>query len=327
MRNQLVTVFGGSGFLGRHAIRALAKAGYRIRAAVRRPSTANFLPPMGHVGQIQLMRCNVREAGQLAEALEGAHAAVNLTGILFPRGEQTFEAIHVEAAQAIARSAAEAGVAALVHVSAIGADPDAGSQYASTKGEGEARVREAFPAASILRPSVVFGPEDRFFNKFAEMARLLPALPLIGGGETKFQPVFVGDVAAAIARCLEDPAAQGGVFELGGPAVHSFKQLMQFILRETGRKRLLLPVPFFLAAAEALVLEIPSMILPIEPVLTMDQVRMLKSDNVVSPGARGFRELGIEPHSIEAIVPSYLWRYRPKGQFDRLATGRAEAQR
>ncbi|HVV65763.1 MAG TPA: complex I NDUFA9 subunit family protein [Rhizomicrobium sp.] len=327
MRNQLVTVFGGSGFLGRHTVRALAKAGYRIRVAVRRPATAHFLPPMGHVGQIQLMRCNVRDAEQLAEALKGAHAAVNLTGILFPRGEQSFEAIHVEAAQSIARSAAEAGVAALAHVSAIGADPDANSHYASTKGEGEARVREAFAGASVLRPSVVFGPEDRFFNKFAQMARVFPVLPLIGGGRTKFQPVFVGDVASAIVRCLEDPAAKGRVYELGGPAVRTFKDLMQFILRETGRRRLLAPVPFFLATAEAFVLEIPSMILPIDPLLTVDQVRMLKSDNVVRPDAPGLRELGVDPDTIEAIVPSYLWRYRPKGQFDRLVTGREVAPR
>ncbi len=243
MTTSQITVFGGTGFLGRHAIRALAKAGHRIRVAVRYPNAGFFLRPMGTVGQIVLLRCNVREAEEVAAAVAEADAVVNLTGILSPSGEQSFEAVHVEAAETIAKAAKAAGVRTMVHVSAIGADKDAASVYASSKGEGEERVRAAFPKAAIVRPSLGFGPEDDFFNRFAALARILPALPLIGGGHTRFQPVFVGDVAAAIARLAREPALGGRAYELGGPAVYTFKELMQIVLRETGRQRLLVPCP------------------------------------------------------------------------------------
>ena len=316
MNNQIVTVFGGSGFVGRNTVRALAKAGYRIRVAVRFPLDAIYLPPMGTVGQIQLVKCNATDPEQVAEALRGASAAVNLTGLLSQRGAQSFNAVHVEGAETVAKAVASAGIRTLVHMSAIGADPEAKSKYASTKGEGEARVRAAFPDAVILRPSIVFGAEDKFFNKFASLARFLPALPLIGGGHTKFQPVFVGDVAAAVLRCVEDTSTRGKTYELGGPNVLTFKEVMQIILRETGRKRLLVPLPFFLVSLKAYVLQIPAMILPIDPILTADQVTMLRSDNVVGEGALTLTDLGIVPDAVEAVVPSYLWRFRAKGQFE-----------
>jgi uncharacterized protein YbjT (DUF2867 family) len=311
MSTSLVTVFGGTGFVGRHTVRALAKAGHRIRVAVRNPNKGFFLPPMGQVGQVVLVKCNVREPEQVAAAVRGADAVVNLTGVLYSRGEQSFEALHVEAAETIARCAREAGARTLVHLSAIGADKDAASKYAASKGEGEERVREAFPGASILRPSLVFGPEDDFFNRFAALARLLPALPLIGGGHTKFQPVFVGDVAAAIARCTSDTGLGGRTYELGGPTVYSFKELMQIVLRETGRKRLLVPVPFALATLKAMFLQF----LP-KPLLTPDQVTLLRSDNVAGGGGDTLAAFGIAPTSVEAEVPSYLWRFRAKGQYD-----------
>jgi len=310
MTKSLITVFGGTGFLGRHTIRALAKAGHRIRVAVRYPNEGFFLPPMGTVGQIVLVRCNVREADEVAAAVAGSDAVVNLTGILYQRGEQSFEAVHCLAAETIALAAKAAGARMLVQVSAIGADKDAVSDYASSKGEGEERVRAAFPQAAIVRPSLVFGPEDDFFNRFAALARILPALPLIGGGHTKFQPVFVGDVAAVIARLAQDPALGGRTYELGGPTIYTFKELMEIVLRETERKRLLVPVPFALATLKAMFLQF----LP-KPLLTPDQVTLLKSDNVVT-GENGLAALGIAPSSVEAEVPAYLWRFRPKGQYE-----------
>ena len=312
MSDSLITVFGGTGFLGRNTVRALARAGYRVRVAVRYPNQGFFLPPMGNVGQIALVKCNVREPEQVAAAVKGADAVVNLTGILYQRGEQSFDAVHVEAAEAIAKAAHEAGATSLVHVSAIGADKDAESSYAASKGEGELRVRAAFPAAAILRPSLVFGPEDDFFNRFASLARFLPFLPLIGGGKTKFQPVFVGDVADAIVRCVSDAGTRGKTYELGGPTVYSFKELMQIVLRETCRTRFLAPVPFFAATIQAMFLQF----MP-KPLLTPDQVTLLKSDNVVT-GADTLTSLGITPTSVEAEVPAYLWRFRPKGQYDEL---------
>ena len=316
----IVTVFGGAGFLGRHTVRALARAGYRIRVAVRKPNAAYFLMPMGHVGQIQPVRCDATDAGQVAAALVGAHAAINLTGILYPHAGHSFAGVHVEGATNIARAARKAGVSSLVHVSSIGADPDAPSTYASTKGEGERRVREEYPEAAILRPSLLFGPEDNFFNKFASLARFFPALPLIGGGHTRFQPVFVGDVASAILSCIEKPEARGKTFELGGPTVYSFKELLEYILRETGRRRLLVPVPWLLASIKAFFLQM-SAILGIEPLLTVDQVRLLRTDNVVHEGMATMADLGIAPVALEAIVPSYLWRFRAKGQYQVMATG------
>lgn len=312
MSNALITVFGGTGFLGRHTVRALAKAGFRVRVAVRHPNRGFFLPPMGHVGQIALTKCNVRNSDQVASAVHGAVGVVNLTGILFSRGRQNFSALHIEGTDTIAMAARAAGAEALVHVSAIGADRDAQSSYAASKGEGELRVREAFPDATILRPSIVFGPEDDFFNRFAALARLSPFLPLIGGGHTKFQPVFVGDVADAILRAVSDPATRGRTYELGGPTVYSFKQLMQITLRETCRKRLLVPLPFALATFEALFLQFWP-----RPLLTPDQVTLLKSDNVVT-ASDTLASLGIAPKSVEAELPTYLWRFRPKGQYDEL---------
>jgi NADH dehydrogenase len=312
MSDSLITVFGGTGFLGRHTVRALARAGYRVRVAVRYPNQGFFLPPMGNVGQIGLVKCNVREPEQVAAAVKGADAVVNLTGILYQRGEQSFEAVHIEAAEAIAKAAHAAGASSLVHVSAIGADKDAESSYAASKGEGELRVRDAYPAAAILRPSIVFGPEDDFFNRFAALARVLPFLPLIGGGTTKFQPVFVGDVADAIVRCVSDAGTRGKTYELGGPTVYTFKELMQIVLRETCRTRFLVPLPFVLATIQAMFLQF----MP-KPLLTPDQVTLLKSDNVVT-GADTLLSLGIRPTSVEAEVPAYLWRFRPKGQYDEL---------
>ncbi len=309
MKNQLVTVFGGSGFLGRHTVRALARAGWRIKVATRHPNMSFFLRPLGSVGQIDFVKADVADPEQVAAAVAGADAVINLTGILFQKG-QTFGEVQAEGADNIARAAAAAGVSRLVHVSAIGADAESESSYAVTKAQGEAAMREAFPAAVILRPSIIFGPDDSFFNRFADLARYLPVLPLIGGGKTLFQPVFVGDVAAAIVKTLSDDAAQGRTYELGGPTVYSFKQLMQIILEETGRKRFLAPVPFFIASIQAFFLQL----MP-NPMLTMDQVKLLKHDNVVAPTAAGLGDLGIVPTSVEAVVPSYLWRYRAKGEY------------
>ncbi len=309
MNTNLVTIFGGSGFLGRHTVRALARAGWRIRVATRHPARGFFLRPLGTVGQIDFVKCDVADADNVAAAVMGANAVINLTGILFQKG-QTFEDVQAEGAANIAKAAAAAGVNALVHVSAIGADAQSESKYATTKAQGEQAMREAFPDAVILRPSIIFGPEDGFFNKFAGMARFLPMLPLVGGGHTRFQPVFVGDVAAAIVQALSSPATRGRTFELGGPSIDAFKELLQMILRETGRKRLLVPLPFALASLKAAFLQL----LP-NPVLTMDQVKLLKKDNVVAPTAAGLADLGITPTSVEAVIPSYLWRFRAKGEY------------
>jgi len=306
-----VAVFGGSGFVGRYAVRALARTGHRIRVGVRRPARANFLLPMGHVGQIQIVKTDVADADSVARAMKGAEATVNLVGILYESGGRRFQSLHAEAAGTIAAAAKHEGVRALVHVSALGADAQSSSSYARTKAEGEARLREAWPAAAILRPSIVFGPEDDFFNRFAALARLLPALPLIGGGRTRFQPVYVGDVAEAIAICVRDPATQAQTYELGGPRIYTFRELMELVLAETNRRRLLVPVPFPLAMLKASVLGL----LP-RPMLTRDQVRLLRQDNVVSPGARALSDLGIEAESVEAILPAYLWRFRREGQFE-----------
>lgn len=309
MDSKLVTVFGGSGFLGRHTVRALARAGWRIKVATRHPHRAFFLRPLGTVGQIDFVKCDVADAESVAAAVMGAQAVINLTGILFQHG-QTFEDVQAEGALNIAQASAKAGVSTLVHVSAIGADKESDSAYAQTKAEGEQFVREAFPDAVILRPSVIFGPEDGFFNKFAAMARISPALPLVGGGKTRFQPVFVGDVAQAVVTALTKPQARGRTYELGGPATYSFKELLRVILHETCRKRLLVPLPFTLSIFKASFLQL----LP-NPPLTIDQVRLLKKDNIVSPTASGLADLDITPTSVEAVVPSYLWRYRAKGEY------------
>jgi len=309
--SKLVTIFGGSGFLGRHIVRALANEGWRVRAAVRRPNTANFLRPMGRVGQVQIVKCNVLDQAAVDAAVHGADAVVNLVGVLSQSGSQKFEALHAAAAERIAKAAATHGVERLLHISALGASAESESTYARSKAAGEASVHEAFPAATIFRPSIVFGPEDDFFNRFGWLARLSPALPLIGGGGTRFQPVYVGDVARAALRVLSDPSTAGKTYELGGPEVMTFKEIMQLVLKVTNRRRLLIPLPFALARVQAAFLGL----LP-NPLLTLDQVRLLKTDNVVSDGALGLRDLGIVPEAAEAILPTYLWRFRKTGQFE-----------
>jgi uncharacterized protein YbjT (DUF2867 family) len=310
----LVTVFGGSGFLGRHVVRALAQRQYRIRAAVRRPELCGYLRPMGRVGQINAVQANLRYPESITAAVRDADIVVNLVGILFERGAQRFDAVQVEGAEAVALAAKAAG-ARLVHISAIGADENSLSHYARSKAEGEQRVLAADPSATVMRPSIVFGPEDDFFNRFAALARIAPALPLPGGGHTRFQPVFVGNVAEAIAKAVDGGAKAGAIYELGGPDVRSFKDLMEFTLATIQRRRLLVPVPFPVMKLQAAVLQF----LP-KPPLTPDQVELLRNDNVVSDDARGdgrtLEALGIIPETVDAIVPSYLWRFRKAGQFD-----------
>ncbi len=311
--NKLVTVFGGSGFLGRHVVRALAKRGYRIRVAVRRPDLAFHLQPLGGVGQIQAVQANLRFRWSVDRAVEGADHVVNLVGILHESGAQNFDSVQEFGARAIAE-AARAAKAGLTHVSAIGADKESKSDYARTKGLAEAAVLETVKGAVILRPSIIFGPEDGFFNKFAAMARYSPILPLIGGGETKFQPVYAGDVAEVIARSVEGQLSGGKVYELGGSEVRTFKELMQETLTVTERKRILLPIPFW---AARIIGSIAGM-LP-SPLLTRDQVTLLESDNVVSDKAvkdgRTLEGIGITQRTMEAILPTYLWRFRARGQF------------
>jgi NADH dehydrogenase len=313
--NRLVTVFGGSGFVGRHLVRALCKRGYRIRVAVRRPDLAGFLQPLGRVGQIHAVQANLRHAGSVEAALRDADAAINLVGIMYETGKQRFSAVQGEGAGTVARAAAALDIP-LVHMSALGANAESGAAYARAKAEGERLVLEAKPDAVIFRPSIVFGPDDSFFNRFAGMARLSPVLPLIGGGETRFQPVFVGDVATAMADAVDGKATGGTTYELGGPEVRSFKELMQEMLTLIGRKRLLLPIPFPVAKGMAVF----TGILPNAP-LTSDQVELLKSDTVVSEAAaaegRTFAHFGIRPQLMEAILPSYLWRFRRAGQYSR----------
>ena len=305
MTAPVVTVFGASGFIGRYVVAQLARRGWQIRAAVRHPRTARFLQPLGDVGQITFIQAPLQDPEAISAALAGADAAVNLVGLLYERGRQTFAAVHVEGAKAIAEAAAAQGVARLVQISAIGADLRAEANYARSKAAGEAAVLAAFPNATVLRPSIVFGAEDGFFNRFAAMARISPALPLIGGGETRFQPVYVGDVASAVAEALERQEALGKTYELGGPGVYSFKELMQFLLKAIGRRRFLVPLPFALAEFKAGFLEL----LPVPP-LTKDQVKLLKRDNVVADDALTLDDLGIRAQGIEALVPRYLARYR-----------------
>ncbi len=311
----LVTIFGGSGFLGRHLVRALAKRHYRIRVAVRRPDLAGHLQPLGRVGQIHAVQANLRYRDSVEAAVRQASVVINLVAILYERGRQRFEAVHVEGADAVARAAAAAG-ARMIHVSAIGADPHSPARYGRTKAAGERAILAAAPGATIFRPSIMFGPEDAFFNRFAAMARVSPALPLVGGGHTRFQPVFAGDVAQAIAKAVDGETRAGTIYELGGPEVKTFRELMEFVLETTERHRLLVPLPFGLARLQATFLQC----LP-EPPLTPDQVELLRRDNVVSAEAtreaRTLQGLGIDPATIAAIVPTYLWRFRKSGQFRR----------
>jgi uncharacterized protein YbjT (DUF2867 family) len=309
---RLATVFGGSGFVGRYVVRNLARESWLVRAAVRRPDEALFLKTSGVVGQITPLAANVRDRASVARAVAGADSVINLVGILHESGRQRFQAVQADGARMIAEEAARAGARRLVHVSAIGADPDSDSAYARSKAEGEAGVRTAFPAATILRPSIVFGPEDGFFNRFAQMAMLSPALPLIGGGRTRFQPVYVGDVAEAVMKAIETPEAAGRTYELAGPKVYSFAELMRLMLKEIGRKRLLMPLPFPIASLMGAVMQgLP------RPQLTADQVRQLKRDNVPGEGSAGLTDLGITPTAVEAIIPTYLDRYRARGYYHR----------
>jgi NADH dehydrogenase len=316
MTGKIVTVFGGSGFVGRQVVRALCKADWRVRVAMRRPHLGGDLRMAGHVGQVQLVQANVRNRPSIERALEGAEAAVNLVGVLVERGAQSFQGTQALGAQNIAQLAAQAGIKRFVYVSSIGADKTSRSNYARTKAEAEAATLQYIPTATILRPSIVFGPEDGFFTRFAEMARMTPVLPLIGGA-TKFQPVYAGDVAAALAAALARPEAQGKIYELGGPSIYTMKQLLQFITTEIDRPRMLLPIPFVLAAPLGYTIGALSRLNPLfGPPLTGDQVQMLKADNVANPAMPGLADLGVtSPESVESIAPTYLWRHRPYGQF------------
>ncbi len=306
----LVTVFGGSGFVGRYLVALLAQKGYRVRVGVRRPNEALFLRTMGGVGQVQPVQANIRDDRSCAAAMAGAKAVVNLVGILSESGVQNFDAVHRGGARRLATLAADAGITNFIQMSALGADAESKSTYAQTKAAGEKAVLEALPAAILVRPSIIFGPEDQFFNRFAAMARIAPALPLIGGGSTRYQPVYVKDVAAAISALLERADMAGKVVELGGPEVATFRQLMELTLKEIGRKRFLATVPFFQAKLLGAVLQwLPS------PMLTSDQVELLRYDNVVSENALSFVDLNIRPTAMAVILPAYLYRFRRTGQF------------
>jgi len=310
MKHNVVTVFGGTGFIGRYVVRALARQGAQVRVVCRRPEEAMRCKPMGDVGLIVPVAANIRNKDSVAAAIGNSDAVINLVGVIYKRGAQTFDTMHIHGPRTIADAASVAEVKRFVHMSAIGADVNSASEYARSKGLGERAVSDAFAGATVLRPSIVFGPEDDFFNRFAALARLTPVLPVIGS-TTKFQPVYVGDVAKAVSNCLLDDATAGFCFELGGPAVYTFRELMEIMLAEVGRKRLLVPIPFWAAAVKALFLEhlrLP-FFLP-KPLLTRDQVRLLKYDNVVRPGASGVEKLGITPTPLYAVLPTYLNRYR-----------------
>ncbi len=309
MRHRRVTVLGASGFLGRHVVKHLAQQGAVITAVSRHASDARFLRPMGDVGQITPIDADILDDRALAAVIAQDEIVVNCIGILYERGARTFEAMHVRLPARIAAAARQAHVKEIVHVSAIGADPQSPSAYGRGKAEGEAQLRAAFPEAIVLRPSLVFGPEDDFFNRFGTYARMLPGLPLIGRGVTRFQPVYVADVAAAVVAAL-DRRAFGRTFELAGPKIYSLRDLLELVLRETGRERNLIDVPFGIASLQAFFLEF----LP-KPPLTRDQVRLLQRDNVPAPGAPGLAELGITPTALELVLPTYLWRFRRGGRY------------
>ena len=308
---KLVTVFGGSGFLGRHVVRALAQRGYRIRVAVRRPALAGYLQPMGRVGQIHAVQANLRYPDSVAAALRDADVAINLVGLMLERGGQRFDAIMTQGAETVAKAASAVG-APLVHVSSLSAEPESASHYARTKGEGEELVRAAQNGAIIVRPSILFGPEDDFFNRFAAMSRLMPLLPLVGGGHTRMQPVFAGDVAEGIAKAVDGELKSGTTYEFGGPGVYSFKALMEILMAEIDVKRFLVPLPWALARFQAGIAEW----VPGKP-LTRDQVELLKYDNVVSSGHPGLAELGVTPSAVELILPTFLDRFVKGGRLGR----------
>ncbi len=309
-----VTVFGGSGFVGRYVVQKLAKTGAQVVVPARNIEHAKFLKPLGDVGQIVPVWCNAQDKAQIASAVRGSDAAINLIGVLYEKGRQNFQAMHVEAAKHIAQAAQDAGCKSLVHVSALGADKNSNAAYARSKAMGEEEVLKTFPSATILRPSVIFGPEDNFFNMFASLARIVPIIPLIGGGKTKFQPVYVGDVAEAVLCALRDPTCRGRIYSLGGPEVRNFAELMQIMLGHTKQKAVMMSVPFAMARIKAAFLQM----MP-KPLLTLDQLRLLEKDNIVPEGSLGFKDLGIAPLQMDAILPQYLGQYRPGGKFAGLA--------
>ena len=315
--SKLVTIYGGSGFVGRYVARRMARAGWRVRVAVRRPNEALFVRPYGVVGQVEPVLCNIRDDASVRAAMAGADAVVNCVGILSESGKNKFDAVQAEGAARVARLAAESGVARLVHVSAIGADADAESDYAASKGRGEAAVLEHMPQAVILRPSIVFGPEDEFFNRFAGMTRVSPVLPLVGA-DTRFQPVYVDDLAQAAEMAVRGQAAPG-IYELGGPEVLTFRELMQRMLEVIHRRRLILNLPTWIARIMALgfdVLQAVTLGLFENRMITRDQIKNLGRDNVAAADAKGFDALGIRPTTMDAVLPEYLWRFRPSGQYD-----------
>jgi len=314
--SRLVTIFGGSGFVGRYIAWRMANAGWRVRVAVRRPNEALHVKPYGNVGQVEPVTCNIRDDGSVRAVLRGSDAVVNCVGTFDRKGRNNFTAVQGEGATRIARLSAEEGVERLVHLSAIGADAQSASEYARSKAAGEAGIRAHFPRAVILRPSVVFGPEDQFFNRFASMSRFGPLLPVVGG-DTRFQPVYADDVAQAARMGVEGSAAPG-IYELGGPTTASFRELMQLMLEVIRRRRLIVNIPFGIAAAMAWGMELLQTVTfgLVQPQITRDQVRSLRVDNVVSDGAKGFEQLGITPTALDAVLPDYLWRFRPSGQYD-----------
>ena len=309
----LVTVFGGSGFVGTQAVRYLAKAGWRIRVAVRNPNLAYKMRLLGDVGQIDVVQANLRNVPSLERALDGATVALNLVGLLYETGRQGFQAVHVMGAKNIAQVAKAKGVQRLVQMSALGADEHSPSKYGRTKAEAEIEVRAVYPGATVVRPSIVFGPGDGFFNKFAAMAQISPALPLIGGGKTLFQPVYVGDVGQALARMVTDPATAGQTYELGGPGTFSFRELLEKMLAETDQRRFLVPIPVPVATLLGKAGELTAFLMA--PPVTSDQVELLKTDNVVSGQYPGLTDLGVTPTTLESLLPTYLYRYRKGGQY------------
>lgn len=314
MRNELITVFGGSGFIGRYVVRRLCRRGYRVRVAVRRPHLAVDIRVSGEVGQIQTVQANIRNRASVDRAVADATGVVNLVGVLFEQGRQGFASTMVRGAGTVAEAAAAAGVRSLVHVSANGADPQSRSAYARAKAAGETAVRDAFPDAVVLRPSVVFGPEDQFFNKFAQMARFTPALPLLGGGRTRMQPVYVGDVARAIVNALDLADARGRTFVLAGPSVYNFRELMELMLAETHRSRMLVPLPWPVSTLLGKVGGAMGRLPFVTPPVTADQVAQLRTDNVAPEREPGLQALGVEhPETIEAILPTYMVRFRRPG--------------
>jgi len=309
MAKDLVTIFGGSGFVGKNIVEQLAAKGYRVRVAVRNPNSALFVKPLGDVGQVQVVQANLRDEKSVFAAIQGSDVVINLVGILFESGKQSFSSVHASGAALIAKFSADLDVKKLIHMSAIGADAESEALYAKTKAKGEEAVRHYYPDAVIFRPSIIFGPDDGFFNRFGNMAKLSPIMPVISG-DSKFQPVYVCDVAEAFVKAVEDDVCDGQTYTLGGPRTYSFRELLAYICEETDNDRTLVDIPMPIAKIQAVFMGL----LPTPP-LTLDQLTMLEKDNVVGEGEQGFDALGINPTPVEAVVPSYMWQYRPKGQF------------